>query len=73
MDEKHHLVGCDCPTCDTRQMVKVHTENYFKWRRGEGHVQDLMPYLSANDREALMTGICPRCWSGMIEEPEEDD
>ena len=66
-----HRVGCDCPTCDTRQMVMVNTKAYWQWKRGEGHIQDLLPSLSRDDREALITGICPRCWDKMAEEEED--
>ena len=33
-----------------------------KWRSGGGCIQDIMPYLSADEREFLMTGIMPEEW-----------
>ena len=33
--------------------------DFTKWREGGGLIQDLMPYLSADEREFLMTGIMP--------------
>ena len=34
----------------------------IKWRSGGGCIQDIMPYLSADEREFLMTGIMPEEW-----------
>jgi len=36
--------------------------DYNKWRSGGGCIQDIMPYLSADEREFLMTGIMPEEW-----------
>ena len=36
--------------------------DYNNWRSGGGCIQDIMPYLSADEREFLMTGIMPEEW-----------
>ena len=36
--------------------------DYNKWRSGGGNIQDIMPYLTADEREFLMTGIMPKEW-----------
>jgi len=48
---------------------KVHTreipakpEDYAKWQFDGVPIQNAMPYLSADDREFLMTGITPEEW-----------
>ena len=33
-----------------------------KWKEGRGLIQDCLPYLSADEREFLMTGIMPEEW-----------
>ena len=37
-------------------------QDYNHWRNGGGNIQDIMPYLSADEREFLMTGIMPEEW-----------
>jgi hypothetical protein len=32
-------------------------QRFLRWRRNEGLVQDLLPELSASERECLMTGL----------------
>ena len=34
----------------------------IKWRDGHGLIQDCLPYLSADEREFLKTGIMPEEW-----------
>lgn len=36
-------------------------EDLAAWMKGK-HIQDALPYLSADDREFLMTRICPACF-----------
>ena len=37
-------------------------------------IQDAFPELSKEDRERLITGICPKCWKELFgDEDEEDD
>ena len=33
--------------------------DFIKWKEGRGLIQDCLPYLSADEREFLMTGIMP--------------
>lgn len=67
-----------CPYCGKDNFIEVVPEDYENWQKGE-LIQNAFPYLSANDREMLKTGICPKCWDRMFppeeeeeEEPEED-
>ena len=58
-----------CPFCGKANFVEVNEADYDDW--GDGvPVQVAFPYLSANEREALISGICPKCWDGMFP-PEE--
>ena len=33
-----------------------------RWQNGEGNIQDIMPQLSADEREFLITGMTPEEW-----------
>ena len=50
-----------CPLCGHENEVNVHESDYWAWENGE-LVQVAFPYLSANEREMLISGICPTCW-----------
>lgn len=50
-----------CPFCGKESVVSVFEDDYYAWLRN-GLVQDVFPYLSADERELLISGICPECW-----------
>ena len=67
------VVTC-CPFCHKAHEIAVNEMDYLDWQDGK-LAQDAFPYLSASDREMLITGIDDECWSGMFgtgEEEEED-
>lgn len=62
-----------CPFCGKMHSVLVREVDYNRLITGEYLVQDVFPYLTATEREALITGMCPACQSSIFgEEPEED-
>lgn len=64
-------VGRYCPFCGEYHEVLVSEADYAAWQGGE-LVQNAFPYLSADEREILISGICPKCWDNMFP-PEEDE
>lgn len=62
-----------CPDC--KGMTPIHINSFgslHAWQKG-APIQEALSELSDNEREALMTGICPKCWSGMFGEDEDED
>ena len=51
--------------------IPVNPDDYISWQAGLGSVQDLMPYLSGNDREFILSGITPEEWDEAFAENEE--
>jgi len=37
------------------------------------YIQDALPFLSADDREILISGICPKCYKKMFSFFEDED
>lgn len=56
-----------CPWCGILHTVKVPTEGYNEWRRGEKTIQRALPDTSPRDRELLISGICESCWDKMFD------
>lgn len=50
--------------------LDVTQEQLNKWRMGE-LIQNVMPNLSADEREFLMTGITSEEWNAMFPKEEE--
>ena len=45
----------------------VSNHDLKRWEDGE-LIQDAMPYLSAGERELLISGVCGKCFDKMFEE-----
>jgi hypothetical protein len=56
-----------CVACNGCFVIEVDAEHYNRWHRGEGNIQDIMPELSAADRELLLSGTCSLCFDKMFE------
>lgn len=63
MTETEIVVKTKCPICGRPQNVVVPREGYENWRYNGKRIQDALPTLSSDNREALMTGICSDCWA----------
>lgn len=66
------LVGRNCPFCGEYHEVLVSEADYYNWQNGE-YAQNAFPYLSAEEREILISGICSTCWEKMFPAQEEED
>lgn len=55
----------ECFMCKQDNIVEVKTEDFQKWKDG-WHVQDAFPYLSADQRELLISRTCPKCWTKLF-------
>lgn len=61
-------IKTQCPLCGRYHNVKVKEEDYKKYENGM-LIQNAFPYLSADEREMLMTGICGECFDKMFGKP----
>ena len=59
-----------CPKCNGTNEVRFSLDSYRRWNQG-ALIQEAIPELNADEREMLMTGICPGCWDKMF--PEDDE
>lgn len=70
INHKEVCVFTTYPFCGHENEVEVNHMDYLDWQNGE-LAQDAFPYLSANEREMLISGCCPRCWDKMFWSDEE--
>ncbi len=62
-----------CKHCGIVYTILADREDVKKWVAGEGYIQDLLAYLSAGERELLMSGTCDNCWKNMFGEDFDVD
>ena len=69
---KEVSVVTSCPFCGHAHEVEVNEADYWDWQDGV-LAQDAFPYLSADEREMLISGICPKCWDEMFGGGEDEE
>lgn len=50
-----------CITCEEEYQLEVYEEDYVAWMNGK-HIQDALPYVPADSREILISGMCGGCF-----------
>lgn len=72
VDDVNSDVTGPCYSCKKPQKVQIKTTDLTRFRGGT-FAQDCFPYLSAADREFLISGICGKCWDNMFPANEEEE
>ena len=64
---KKRKVRVNCRTCSNEFTLQVNQNDLKDWQEGE-FIQDAMPYLSAGERELLISNICEECFTNLFSE-----
>lgn len=57
-----------CRMCGKKIKVTVNIDDLDKFQRGEGHIQDIFPYLTSDEREMFLSQICGDCFRKIFDE-----
>ena len=66
----------ECKYCDYQEIITVPEADYISWHNGE-YIQDAFPYLTAGQRELMLSNTCDDCWNKFfpmyVRDFEEED
>ena len=62
-----------CNICRKEIEIKMTDEEFNAYLSGQGHIQDILPRLSEDERELLISGICGPCFDNLFRETDEDE
>ena len=67
-----HLQTAHCAKCKRKIVLVVEGADWEEWIGGmtDRHVQDIFHYLTAAERELLISGYCGDCWSLIFSDEE---
>jgi DNA-directed RNA polymerase subunit RPC12/RpoP len=60
-----------CRKCGKTFEFPTFREDFERFEKGE-HIQYVLPYISPEYRELMLSGICPTCWKELMETDEEE-
>ena len=69
---KYTTLAIECPFCGQVSFVDVLDWTLMAYENGE-LAQDAFPYLSATERETIISGICADCQASIFSEIEEEE
>jgi len=65
------MIACDkrpmnitCKQCGAEYNIMVSPDDVLKWQAGH-FIQDVLSYLSAAERELMISQTCDNCWKSM--------
>ena len=64
-------VSVVCSHCLGEYSLLINPEDIIRWQSGE-LIQNCMPYLSASERELLISRTCDNCWKNLFGEDEDE-
>ena len=68
--QRNDVIQATCRHCKESSELAVNRQDIEDWAAGK-YIQDAMPYLSADERELLISGTCGPCFDEMFGECEE--
>lgn len=70
--ERNVKLQVRCRCCNKMNYLEVTEESAIEYMKpNRRHVQDIFPYLKAEERELLISHTCPKCWEDMFGGDEE--
>lgn len=62
VDNRSDCTTIQCRMCERRFLIIYNREDMVDWLSGQDFIQYCMPYLSASERELLISGTCGDCF-----------
>ena len=71
--ERTDSATVQCRMCGVSYSIMYNRDNMIDWLAGKDFIQDLMPYLSAAERELLISGTCGSCFDKLFQPLDTDN
>ena len=65
-------VYAHCSMCKTRFTLHLTKKEYNDFKIGNGNIQDILPRLSRDERELLISNTCPMCFNEIFKEDDDE-
>jgi hypothetical protein len=73
ISDQQTILVIKCKLCDETHKLEVQTSDWIKYRDGVELIQNAFHYLSAGERELILSGICDTCFNDIMKDNEEDE
>lgn len=66
-------VSIQCWKCQRYYTIMYNRNDMLDWLSGSGFVQDILSYLTAGERELLLSGTCSGCFDKLFSDDVDND
>jgi len=66
----NYKIAVKCPRCEREYILPCNKEDLIAFQNGEKLAQEAFPYMPAQYREMLISGLCPECWDEIFSDEE---
>lgn len=57
-----------CQRCGGEYIIFLNDDDYKIWKSGNSLIQDCLYYLTASEREMIISAVCDKCWKKLYKE-----
>jgi len=69
----YEVFDVTCRYCGITYQILADREDLDSWMNGSGYIQDILGYLSAAERELLISGTCDNCCKNIFSQDFDVD
>lgn len=62
INNRTYSMNCECKLCGKWQTILLNKKDFEDWDNGDKYIQEALPYLTAAERELLISQTCDDCW-----------
>jgi hypothetical protein len=71
--DRSFVLDVECWHCGKVTVLIVNKEDLIDWMSGAGPIEKILYYLSANERELLISNTCGECFDNLFPPLDIDD
>ena len=73
VENRSFILDAQCWRCGSTTLIILNKEDLVDWMSGSGPIEKILHYLSANERELLISNTCGSCFDSLFEPLDNDD
>jgi hypothetical protein len=71
--DRSFILDVECYYCGNIYSVILNKEDLLDWASGSGPIEKILHYLSANERELLISNTCGKCFDKLFPPLDNDE
>jgi hypothetical protein len=72
-DDRSLLLDAECWKCGRVFTIIVNSEDMVDWLSGSGPIEKILHYLTAGERELLISNTCGECFDNLFSGLDSDE